>query len=105
MSAVIAYRNEPHQKFYQVMLDSGEQVMLRIDPTGLTIERLISAKAPGAMLFHADADRGASIAKALATAGLMKRDKVLDILVAAVVKLGSAEKIGAAFRAASGKAA
>ena len=52
MSVVIAYRNEPHQKFCQVMLDSGEQVMLRIDPSGLTIERLISARAPGAILFR-----------------------------------------------------
>jgi len=105
VSAVIAYRNEPHQKFCQVMLDGGEQVMLRIDPTGFTIERLISARAPGAVLFHADRDRAAAIAKALASAGLMERDKVLDILVAAVVKLGSAEKTSAAFRAASGKAA
>lgn len=105
MWAVIVYRNEPHQKFCQLVLDSGEQVVLRIGPDGLTIERLMSATAPGAVLFHADVDRAASIAMALTRAGLKDRDKVLDVLVAAVMKLGSAERIKSAFNAASGRAA
>ena len=101
MSAVISYRNEPHQKYCQVVLDSGEQVMLRLDETGLTIERLLSATAPGAVLFRADADRATSIVKALSKAGRGNTDKVLDVLVATAVQLGSAARIKAAFQAAS----
>ncbi len=101
MSAVIAYRNEPHQKFCQVMLESGEQVVVRIDEAGLSIERLMNAAAPGAMLFKADAERATAIALALTRAGKADRDKVLDILVAVATNLGSAEKIKATFQAAS----
>lgn len=101
MSAVVAYRNEPHQKFCQVVLESGEQVVVRIDETGLTIERLMNDKAPGAVLFRADAERATSIALALTRAGKADPDKVLDILVAVATNLGSADKIKAAFHAAS----
>ncbi|MBL8706953.1 MAG: hypothetical protein JNM30_19020 [Rhodospirillales bacterium] len=101
MSAVIAYRNEPHQKFCQAVLASGEQIVVRIDETGLTIERLMNDKAPGKVLFRADAERATSIALALTRAGKAEADKVLDILVAVATTLGSAERIKAAFQAAS----
>lgn len=101
MSAVIAYRNEPHQKFCQVALASGEQIVVRIDEAGLTIERLLSATAPGAVLFRADAERATAIALALTRAGKADREKVLDILVTVATTLGSADKIKAAFQAAS----
>jgi hypothetical protein len=103
MSAVIAYRNEPHQKFCQVMLESGEQIVVRIDESGLTIERLMNAAAPGAVLFRADAERATTIALALTRAGKAEADKVLDILVAVATNLGSADKIKAAFRAAAAR--
>ena len=101
MSAVIAYRNEPHQKFCQVVLASGEQIVVRIEPSGLTIERLMNDRAPGAVLFRADAERATSIALALTRAGKAQSDKVLDILVAVVTNLGSSDKIKDAFKAAS----
>jgi len=103
MPAVIAYRNEPHQKYCQVMLESGEQVTVRIDETGLTIERLMNAAAPGTVLFRADAERAASIALALTRAGKADADKVLDILVAVATTLGSGDKIKAAFQAAAAR--
>lgn len=101
MSAVIAYRNEPHQKFCQVALESGEQIMVRIDDAGLTIERLMNTVAPGTVLFRVDAERATTIALALTRAGKADADKVLDILVAVATNLGSGEKIKAAFQAAS----
>ena len=103
MSAVIAYRNEPHQKFCQVVLESGEQIVVRIDETGLAIERLMNAVAPGTVLFRADAERATSIALALTRAGKADANKVLDILVAVATNLGSAEKIKAAFQAAAAR--
>ena len=103
MSAVIAYCNEPHQKFCQVALESGEQIVVRIDETGLAIERPMSDKAPGAVLFRADSDRATAIALALTRAGKADANKVLDILVAVATNLGSAEKIKAAFQAAAAR--
>jgi len=101
MSAVIAYRNERHQKFCQIVLDSSEQVVVRMDESGLTIERLTNARAPAALLFHADADRATSIAMGLASEDQARQGKILDVLVAIVAKLGSSEKIAAAFKDAA----
>ncbi len=100
MSTIVTYRNEPHQKYCQVALDNGEQVTLRLDPSGMTIELLAGSSGPGAVLFHADAERATSIVKSLAEEGASDPARVLDLLLAAIMELGSAAKIKAGFAAA-----
>lgn len=97
MPTVIAFRNEPHQRFFHVVLDGGDQVTLRLDADGLVIERLGGAAAPGAVLFRADADRASRIALGLLGKRKACPEAVLDVLLATVVGLRSAENVRRAF--------
>jgi hypothetical protein len=101
LAAVIVFRNEPHQKFCQLVLDSGENVMLRMNESGLKIERMLDANGPAALLFQADVEMATSIAMGLTSLDQARRGKVLDVLVAMVMELGTSERVAAAFRDAA----
>ena len=80
MPTVIAFRNEPHQRFFHVVLDGGEQVTLRLDADGLVIEQLGDARNAARTLFRGNADQASGIALGLIGARKAKPDAVLDVL-------------------------
>lgn len=100
MATVIAFRNEPHRRFFQVVLDSAETVILRLDADGILIERLDGKAGVATVLFRGGADQAARIAHGLLGGKQARPEAALDVFLAAVVNLRSAENVRRAFAAA-----
>jgi hypothetical protein len=106
MALLIKYRNEPPQRFCEVELNSGERVALKVDADGVVIERLGHPEAPRNTLFRGGPDEiaeicGALVSRTLASKASGGRMTPLDIILAAVVALGSAARVRKAFREVS----
>jgi hypothetical protein len=106
MALLIKYRNEPPQRFCEVELKSGEQLALKVDADGVVIERLGHSGTSRNILFRGSPDAiaeicGALVSKTLASEANGVRMTPLDIILAAVVALGSAAKVRKAFREVS----
>src|SRR5260221_7076631 len=106
MALLIKYRNEPPQRFGEVELKSGERVALKVDAEGVVIECVGRPGASRNVLFSGGPDAiaeicGALVSKTLASEASAVRMTPLDIILAAVVALGSAEKVRKAFREVS----
>lgn len=101
MTTLIRYQNDRHRRACEVALDSGERVLLMVDRTGVVIERAPVPGIPGAILFRGNPDVAAEICASLTTANSASGKAPMDIILAAVVGLGSAAKIRSAFRRAA----
>jgi hypothetical protein len=106
MALLIKYRNEPPQRFCEVELKSGERVALKVDADGVVIERVGLSGTSRNVLFKGGPDAvaeicGALVSKTLASEASGGRMTPLDIVLAAVVALGSAAKVRKAFREVS----
>jgi hypothetical protein len=106
MALLIKYRNEPPQRFCEVELNSGERVALKVDADGVVIERLGHPEASRNILFRGGPDEiaeicGALVSRTLASKASEGRMTPLDIVLAAVVALGSAAKVRKVFREVS----
>jgi hypothetical protein len=101
MTTLIRYQNDHHHRACEVALDSGERVLLMVDRTGVVIERAPVAGIPGAVLFRGKPDVAAEICASLTTADSASGKAPMDIILAAMVGLGSAAKIRTAFRRAA----
>jgi len=98
MATVITYRNDDSRPYAELALDSGERVLLTLDHGGALIERLAGRGRPAEVLF-----RGTPALVAQICGGLMDRKPAeqstpLDILLAAILQLGSAAAVRDAFR-------
>jgi len=104
MPTLLAYRNDREKRFCEIVFDDGERIAVEVAANGLAIDLLADGGRPGETLFRASPAIASRICAALtypASAGEMTP---LDIVVAAVTALGSAEKVGRAFRDAAVKA-
>ncbi len=101
MTTVTSYRNDAQQRSCQLVLDGGDKLALRIDADGLAIERLRDAAGPSELLYRGGIDQATEIAAALVSEESARPDAVLDVLVAAIDRLGSAERVKRAFKAAA----
>lgn len=101
MTTLIRYQNDHHRRACEVALDSGERVMVMVDRTGIVIERAPAPGIPRAVLFRGKPDVAAEICASLTTATSASKKAPMDIILAAVVGLGSAAKIRTAFRRAA----
>jgi hypothetical protein len=101
MTTLIKYQNDPHHRACEVALDSGERVLLMVDRTGVVIERAPAPGIPGVVLFRGKPEVAAEICASLTTAHSASGKTPMDIILAAMVGLGSAAKIRTAFRRAA----
>lgn len=101
MTTLIKYRNDIAHGSCEVALDSGERILVHADRNGTLIERCALPGIPKAVLYRGMPDVVAEICAALAPATPPLRTTPLDIILAAVIGLGSAAKIRKAFRDAS----
>jgi len=106
MALLIKYRNERPRHFCEVELRSGERVAVTVDGDGIIIERHGSSDTSHNTLFRGGPDAiaeicGALVSNAAASNASRGRMTPLDIILAAVVALGSAAKVRKAFREAS----
>lgn len=82
-------------------MDDGAHVVVHLESDGFLIERLAGPKGDGETLFRGSVDQAAEIAVAFLNGRPAQPDKVLDVFLAAVSELGSADAVRQAFTAAT----
>ena len=102
MSAVVLYQSEGPRQRGEAVLDDGSRVRVALAADGVTIERLAVPGIAHTVLCRASPDFAAWIAVSLGD-GRAPAPPVLDVVLALVVRLGSAAAIAAAFAAAAAR--
>ena len=103
MASVIAYRNDEREPYAEVLLDSRERVLLRLDGGGAVIEQLPSHGRSHAILFEGSAALVSKICTGLLDRQAAERTTPLDTLLAAILLLRCAADVGDAFRDAAAR--
>jgi hypothetical protein len=101
MSAVVLYQSEGPLQLGEAILDDGSRVRVALAADGVTIERLAAPGTAQAVLCRASPGLAACIAVSFGD----RREPappVLDVVLALVIRLGSAAAIAGAFAAAAG---
>src|SRR6266576_1732389 len=97
MTTILAFRKDGRHPFCELVLVSGERVLVSLDATGVAIERLPGRDVAYELLFCGSADLAAWLCAALQQG---RRDALadpLDVIVRLVAGLGSAERVKRAF--------
>jgi hypothetical protein len=101
---VISYIEDKMHPRAEVALPNGDHIRLTLDRNGLTIIRIGGPRHFAELLFQADANLASRMCAALFSLETTPKPTPLRILVAAVVQLVSAEKVGNAFRKVAAQA-
>jgi hypothetical protein len=92
---IIAYREDGERPHAEVALVNGDRIFVTLDRDGLAI-----ARQDGSVVFHANSRLVSQLCAGLVEGQLNPPATPLQILLAAVVQLGSADAATAAFEAA-----
>ena len=101
MGTVLVYRNDGERPTCEVALDDGDRVQLKIDKTGLLIERQAVGAAPAEVLFKGDAEAVTDMCMALLGSTPASRKTALELLASVVTQLPTAAHVREAFNAAA----
>lgn len=97
MARLLTYRNDSDQPFGHVALDNGDQILVSLSTSGVVVATSSDQGIPREVLFVGGADALADICVSLLHGEPMARTTPLDIVLAAICQLGSAEKIRETF--------
>jgi hypothetical protein len=101
VGTVLLFRDEEEAPRSQVALANGDLVQLVLDGKGLTLSRLGPSASETAILFQASAEIVSAICAGLLGPKRVSNASPLQILTAAVQRIGSADGARSAFEAAA----
>src|SRR5947209_2616764 len=101
MTTILAFRKDGRHPFCELVLESGERVLVSLDATGVAIERLPGRGVAHEQLFCGSAELAAWLCATLQQGRRGALADPLDVIVRLVAALGSAERIKGAFRDAA----
>jgi hypothetical protein len=106
MSTILAYRKDGPSPYCDMVIDSGERVLISLDSEGISIERLIGPGMQRSLLLRASSETIAWICATLQQGRRGELTQPLDVLMSLAIELASGERIHAALNtaAAAGKA-
>ena len=97
---VITFRDDSKRPYSELVLGNGDRVQIALGRRGLTITQIGGSKTPK-ILFHAPPDTVSHICAGLVSSPQTLKVTPLQILVAAIVQLGSADDVRQAFHSAA----
>jgi hypothetical protein len=97
MATILAYRRDGRRPYCELVLDSGERILVSLDASGASIERMAGPGVSHALLFRASPDTVAWICATLQQDRQGGLAEPLDLLVKLVLAMRSAEHVRAAF--------
>jgi hypothetical protein len=100
LGTIIVFRDDGEHPRSELVLSGGDRVQLALDGEGLTVTHVDAPHDP-TILFQADSEAVAHICAGLVSPSNTLKATPLRILVSAIVQLGSASEVRAAFKHAA----
>jgi hypothetical protein len=97
MTTILTFRKDGRHPFCELVLASGERVLVSLDAAGVAIERLSGREVAYELLFRGSADVAAWLCATLQQGRRGALADPLDVIVRLVAALGSADRVKQAF--------